>query len=150
MARLRRPVHLRSIVTALSAVTLAMLLTVSTAVGYTTDTYFGHLHHDASLTWFTGTQRHHTGGSIEVLPDNGPNNQSAMRMGLAWQVGGAWVQFTNSIAITCYNNCPQIFTDASSGSDHFSNRWFIIDARMVTACGIFCDDDFGGQITYSL
>lgn len=139
----------RRIATALLTLVAAFTIGASSALA-TTDTYYGHLNHDGSLTWFTSIQRHHaTNNGISVQPTNGPNANGAMRMGLAWQVGGVWTQFTNSVAISSYGGGSNYsFTDVNTGSSNFSARWFIIDARMVNACGIFCDDDFGGGITF--
>lgn len=139
--------RLRRLTGFLSAAVLALALAVS-PVFATSDTYYGHLHHDGTLTWFTSVQRHHLSGGMSVQPTNGPNANGAMRMGLARQVSGVWTQFTNSVGISCYSNCTYTFSDINTGATTFSDRWFIIDARMVDACGIFCDDDFGGTINY--
>jgi hypothetical protein len=131
-------------------VTLVAAFSIAvSSVSATQDTYYGHLAHDGALTWFTGIQRHHVGGGgLSVQPNNGPNGNGAMRMGLAWQQSGTWTQFTHSIAISCYNNCLYLFTDVNTNSYNFTDRWFIIDARMVDNCNFFCDDDFGGLINF--
>jgi hypothetical protein len=146
----RNPVRrLRRLVVFVVVAIASFSLAVSSVLA-TSDTYYGHLHHDGSLTWFTSIQRYHQGGSLQVTPNNGPNANGAMRMGLAYQVSGTWTQFTNSYSITCYSNCTYGFYNPVNNATDFSARWFIIDARMTNACGIFCDDDFGGTIYYSL
>ncbi len=141
--------RLRRFATVLLTAVAALSITVGSAAAATSDSYYGHLHQDGSLTWFTSIQRYHSGGSMSVRPNNGPNANGAMRMGLARQVNGVWTQFTASVAIDHYSNYVYGFWDMITLSSYFSARWFIIDARMVDACGIFCDDDFGGAIYYS-
>jgi hypothetical protein len=110
----------------------------------TSDTVGGHLHHDGSLTLFN-IWRLHTGGKIHANLNNGPNANKSMRMGLRGQNG---TQFSSSQQ---WDNYPidNYFTDWS-GNPTFSQRWFAINARMVDACGIFCDDDFGGTLYFSI
>jgi hypothetical protein len=110
----------------------------------TSDNVSGHLHHDATITYFT-TWRLHTGGHIDANLNNGPNANKNMRMGLRGQDGA---QFSSSQEWSTYPQDRQ-FTDWS-GVNTFSQRWFAINARMVDPCGIFCDDDFGGTINFSV
>ncbi len=125
---------------------LATVITAAPALASVTDYYSGHLPHDYTLMVFA-TQRHHTGGKIQIDPTNGPNANGSMRMGL-WAGGG---QFTATAAI------PQVYpyntykdmTDSGGGTS-FNDVWFQIDARMIDGCGIFCDDDFGGYVKYSI
>lgn len=126
---------------------LAALILLAVAAGpalATSDTLYGHLNHDGSLTQFN-TWRNHTGGHIHANLNNGPNANKSVRVGLRGQNG---VQFS---ATTQWDNFPsdKFFTDWS-GNLTFSGRWFAINARMVDACGIFCDDDFGGTIYFSI
>ncbi len=110
----------------------------------TSDTVGGHLRHDGSLTLFN-TWRLHTGGKIHANLNNGPNANHSMRMGLRGQDGA---QFSSSQQWDGYP-IDNYFT-TWAGSLTFSQRWFAINARMVDACGIFCDDDFGGTIYFSI
>jgi hypothetical protein len=122
----------------------ALLAIAGTPALATSDTLYGHLNHDGSLTLFN-TWRLHTGGRIHANLNNGPNANKSMRMGLRGQDG---VQFSSSQQ---WDNYPQDrwFT-TWGGSQTFGQRWFAINARMVDACGIFCDDDFGGTIYFSI
>lgn len=134
---------MRRSIMAMSAAFMALAIAVSPVLA-TTDTIGGHLHHDGSITVFN-TWRLHTGGKIKSWLNNGPNANGPMRIGLRGQDGA---QFSSSQQ---WNSYPQTrsFTDWA-GNLTFSSRWFALNARMVDPCGIFCDDDFGGNIQFSL
>jgi len=140
------PRLVKAVVRAAAVGALATIVAATPALAVVTDSYYGHLPHDGSLQVFA-TQRHHTGGKIQIDPNNGPNANGSMRLGL-WAAGA---QFTASAAIPeVYPYNKYNYMTDSTGGQTFTDRWFQIDARMVTACGWFCDDDFGGYIKYSI
>jgi hypothetical protein len=121
----------------------AFALVIPTAsVFAATATIYGHLHHDGSLTQFSTWRYHDHTGTISMYVDNLPNGGGQLRLGLR-DTGGT--QFTNTTTWTAFGS--KEFTLASSGSNQIGAISFAINGRM-DACGIFCDDDFGGTLAY--
>ena len=123
----------------LAFVTLA--LTAGTVFAASAELY-GHLNQNGSNTWFNTYRYHDHTGTISANINNLPNSNGILSLGLRNNSGG---QFSNTQTWTSYTS--KDFIGNGGSSNQFGPINFAINGRMG-ACGIFCDDDFGGWLYY--
>jgi hypothetical protein len=122
------------------AVLLALAIPTS-AVMAQSQTISGHLHHDGTLTQFNTWRTHTNAGTIDGNISNLPNGGGWLRLGLRNPAG---TQFTQS---TQWDSTGLKSFLLPNGSNWIPAQTFALNGRMA-ACGIFCDDDFGGVLSY--
>lgn len=120
---------------------MALALTAGSAFAATA-TLYGHLNHDGSVKWFSTYRYHDHTGTIAAYINNLPNGGGALYLGLR---NSSNRQFSNTQTWTAFGSME--FTVYGGGSNQFAPINFAINGRM-DACGIFCDDDFGGSLYY--